>query len=100
GEYRMFVLPRSDYRIVDNWHVMGLRGTGSNDVEVAEVFVPEHRTLAVAVTRGGRGHPGAAVNPSPLYRIPLFATFAYVLTGVPLGVAQGAYERFVVRLGA
>jgi 3-hydroxy-9,10-secoandrosta-1,3,5(10)-triene-9,17-dione monooxygenase len=95
GEYRMFLLPRPDYRIIDNWHVIGLRGTGSNDVEAADVFVPEHRALGVDATRGGDNHPGAAANPAPLFRIPVFATFPYMLTGIALGIAQGAYESVI-----
>jgi 3-hydroxy-9,10-secoandrosta-1,3,5(10)-triene-9,17-dione monooxygenase len=95
GEYRIFLLPREDYRIIDNWHVMGLRGTGSNDVETKDVFVPEARTLAVDATRGGTNHPGAEVNTGPLFRIPIFATFPYMLTGIALGIAQGAYDDFM-----
>ena len=95
GEYRIFVLPRQDYRIIDNWRVLGLRGTGSNDVEASDAFVPETRTLSVDSTRGGSAHPGAAVNPAPLFRIPVFATFPYMLTGIALGIAQGAYEHVV-----
>jgi 3-hydroxy-9,10-secoandrosta-1,3,5(10)-triene-9,17-dione monooxygenase len=95
GEYRIFLLPREDYRIIDNWHVMGLRGTGSNDVEAKDVFVPEARTLAVDATRGGTTHPGAEVNTGALFRIPIFATFPYMLTGIALGIAQGAYDDFM-----
>jgi 3-hydroxy-9,10-secoandrosta-1,3,5(10)-triene-9,17-dione monooxygenase len=94
-EYRMFLLPRDDFTIVDNWHVLGLRGTGSKDVAAAEVFVPEHRTLPVEATKGGAKHPGAVANPAALFRIPIFATFPYMLTGIALGIAQGAYETFV-----
>ncbi len=95
GEYRIFLLPREDYRIIDNWHVMGLRGTGSNDVEVSDMLVPEARTLSIEATRGGASHPGAAVNTGAIFRIPIFATFPYMLTGVALGVAQGAYDDFL-----
>jgi 3-hydroxy-9,10-secoandrosta-1,3,5(10)-triene-9,17-dione monooxygenase len=94
-EYRMFLLPRDDYAIIDNWYVLGLRGTGSKDVAAENVFVPEHRTVSVEATKGGATHPGAAVNPAALFRIPIFATFPYMLTGIALGIAQGAYEHFV-----
>ena len=94
AEYRIFLLPCEDYRIIDNWHVLGLRGTGSNDVEASDVFVPEARTLAVDATRGGGKHPGAEANPGALFRIPVFATFPYMLTGIALGIAQGAYDEF------
>ena len=92
GEYRIFLLPREDYSIIDNWHVLGLRGTGSNDVEAKDVFIPEARTLAVAATKGGAKHPGAAANPGALFRIPVFATFPFMLTGIALGLAQSAYD--------
>jgi 3-hydroxy-9,10-secoandrosta-1,3,5(10)-triene-9,17-dione monooxygenase len=95
GEYRMFLLPRDDYAIIDNWHVLGLRGTGSKDVAADDVFVPEHRTVSVEATKGGANHPGATANPAPLFRIPIFATFPYMLTGIALGIAQGAYESFL-----
>jgi len=95
GEYRMFLLPREDYTIIDNWHLLGLRGTGSKDVEAKDVFIPDDRTLAVEDTKGGDTHPGAAANPAPLFRIPIFATFPYMLTGIALGVAQGAYESVI-----
>jgi len=57
--------------------------------------VPEHRALGVDATRGGDNHPGAAANPAPLFRIPIFATFPYMLTGIALGIAQGAYESVI-----
>lgn len=93
-EHRLFLLRRSDYEIIDTWHAAGLRGTGSKDVEAEDVFVPEHRTLAAGDMRGGPS-PGSAVNPGPLYRLPLFAVFPYVLSGAALGVAQGAWEGHV-----
>jgi 3-hydroxy-9,10-secoandrosta-1,3,5(10)-triene-9,17-dione monooxygenase len=95
GEMLMFVVPRADYRIIDNWRAMGLRGTGSKDVEAKDIFVPEHRALAVDATKGGPTHPGAAVNSAPIYRIPLFAALPHMLTGIPLGIAQGAYDAFL-----
>ncbi len=100
GELRMFVVPREDYRIIDNWHVLGLCATGSKDVEMKDAFVAEHRTLAVDVTKGGATHPGAAANPAPIFRIPLFAALPHMLTGIPLGVAQGAYDIFLEGLRA
>jgi 3-hydroxy-9,10-secoandrosta-1,3,5(10)-triene-9,17-dione monooxygenase len=96
-EHRLFMLRRAEYEIIDTWHAAGLRGTGSKDVEAREVFVPEHRTLAARDMRGGPS-PGSTVNPGPLYRLPLFAVFPYVLSGAALGVAQGAWESHVAVL--
>lgn len=92
-EQRAFLLHRSQYRIIDTWFAGGLRGTGSKDVEAVEQFVPEHRTLAVADTKGGPS-PGSAVNPSLLYQIPVFALFPYMLSGVALGIAEGMIDDY------
>jgi 3-hydroxy-9,10-secoandrosta-1,3,5(10)-triene-9,17-dione monooxygenase len=93
AEQRVFLLHRSQYRIIDTWYAGGLRGTGSNDVEVREQFVPEHRTLAVEDMKGGPT-PGSVVNPSPLFQIPVFTMFPYMLSGVALGAAEGLIDDF------
>ncbi len=93
GEYRMFLVPQSDYRPIDTWFVAGLKGTGSKDIEVADVFVPAYRSLAVSDARGGPT-PGAALNPGALYRIPVFDMFPYVVAGTALGIAEGAVVSF------
>jgi 3-hydroxy-9,10-secoandrosta-1,3,5(10)-triene-9,17-dione monooxygenase len=97
-EQRVFLLHRSQYQVIDNWHAGGLRGTGSMDVEAKEQFVPEHRTLAVADTKGGPT-PGSAVNPGVLFQMPVFALFPYMLSGVPLGIAEGLIDEYGPRGG-
>ena len=92
-DYRVFLLPVSDYRVIDTWYAAGLRGTGSNDIEVADVFVPEHRTVPVRLMKGCAA-PGAALNPAPLYRLPVFDMFPYVVAAVSLGIAEAAVECF------
>jgi 3-hydroxy-9,10-secoandrosta-1,3,5(10)-triene-9,17-dione monooxygenase len=93
AEPRIFVLPASDYTIIDTWHVIGLGGTGSKDVAVEDVFVPEYRTVAAGQIADGR-HPGRDINPSVLYRLPAISLFAFCIAGVSLGIAQGAIEYF------
>src|SRR3954469_6542568 len=83
-DYRVFLLPAQDYRVIDTWHAAGLRGTGSKDVEVSDVLVPEHRSLAVNAMKGCAA-PGTAVNSSTLYRLPVFDMFPYVIAATPLG---------------
>lgn len=92
-DYRVFLLPAADYRVIDTWDAAGLRGTGSNDVEVSDVFVPEHRALAVDLMKGC-GAPGSEANPGTLYRLPVFDMFPYVVAATSLGIAQGAIEQF------
>ena len=93
-EYRIFLLNKSDYRIIDTWNTTGLRGTGSNDVEVTDAFVAEPMTLAVSDLAGGPT-PGSAVNPNALYALPVFSLFPYVLSGVALGNAQACLDDYV-----
>lgn len=93
-EYRIFLLHRNDYKILDTWHAAGLRGTGSNDVEADDAFVAEWMTLAVSDLAGGPT-PGSAVNPNALYALPVFSLFPYVLCGVALGNAQACLDDYV-----
>lgn len=95
GEYRLFLLPRSDFTVRDTWQAAGLCGTASNEVSVTAVHVAAHRSLPLTATRGGVIAAGAAAGQAPLYRIPLLPTFGYVIAGVVLGIAQGALDLFV-----
>jgi 3-hydroxy-9,10-secoandrosta-1,3,5(10)-triene-9,17-dione monooxygenase len=93
-EYRIFLVNKRDYKILDTWHATGLRGTGSNDVEVKEAFVEEGLTLAISDLDGGQT-PGSAVNPNPLYTLPVFSLFPYVLSGVALGNAKACLNDYI-----
>ena len=93
-DFRTFLLPARDYLVEDVWHTVGLRGTGSNDIVVDEVFVPGHRSLSFAdVTKCAC--PGQEVNPAPLYRIPFGSVFSYAITTPVIGMATGAYDAHV-----
>jgi len=93
-EYRIFLVHKNDYRILDTWNAVGLQGTGSNDVEVRDAFVPEALTVAVNDLAGGPT-PGSAVNPNPLYALAVFSLFPYVLSGVALGNAQACLDDYI-----
>jgi 3-hydroxy-9,10-secoandrosta-1,3,5(10)-triene-9,17-dione monooxygenase len=93
-DYRTFLLPRSDYAIEDVWDTVGLRGTGSNDIVVSDVFVPEHRSLSfIDVTK--LVTPGQELNHGPLFRLPYGSVFPYGITTPLIGMATGAYEAHV-----
>jgi 3-hydroxy-9,10-secoandrosta-1,3,5(10)-triene-9,17-dione monooxygenase len=93
-EYRIFLLHRDQYNIVDTWDAAGLRGTGSNDVEVKDAVVAEALSVAVNDLAGGPT-PGSAVNPNALYALPAFSLFPYVLSGVALGNAQACLDDYI-----
>jgi len=96
-DFRTFLLPRSDYVVEDVWDTVGLRGTGSNDIVVNEVFVPDHRSLSFADVFK-LVCPGQELNPAPLYRLPYGAVFSYSITTPIIGMAAGAYEAHVTYL--
>jgi 3-hydroxy-9,10-secoandrosta-1,3,5(10)-triene-9,17-dione monooxygenase len=92
-DMRTFLLPRSDYRIDDNWHVAGLKATGSKDIVVESAFVPEHRTHKL-IDGFFCKSPGNAINQSPLYRLPFGQIFVRSVSTSAIGAAQGALDTY------
>ncbi|HEV8220902.1 MAG TPA: flavin-dependent monooxygenase [Streptosporangiaceae bacterium] len=93
-DFRTFLLPARDYTIDDVWDTVGLRGTGSNDIVVEDVFVPEHRSLSFTEVTKCRC-PGQEANPGPLFRLPYGSVFPYSITAPIIGMASGAYDAHV-----
>ena len=92
--YRTFMVPRADYEILDTWHVVGLQGTGSQDVKVVDAFVPEHRTHKLA-DGFSTNNPGNAVNKAPLFRLPFGQVFVRAVCTGSLGALQGCLDAFI-----
>ena len=78
----------------DTWHTLGLRGTGSKDVVLEEVFVPEHRSMATGAFFGGRGE-AAQRQATNLYRLPVTTGLAVLAGSVMRGMAEALYDGFV-----
>lgn len=95
-EHATFLLPKSDYRIEDNWDVLGLRGTGSHDIIVEGAFVPAHR-VQYTNDHSDAGCPGRAENTNWLYRIPFTHIFQRAVSSACLGALEGAIEEFTRR---
>jgi 3-hydroxy-9,10-secoandrosta-1,3,5(10)-triene-9,17-dione monooxygenase len=93
-DFLTVLVPRADVVVHDVWDVMGLRGTGSNDIEVTGAFVPEHRVLRNYEHAQLRG-PGQRVNPGPLYRMPFGAVFTSAVTSPLVGAVQGCYDSYI-----
>jgi 3-hydroxy-9,10-secoandrosta-1,3,5(10)-triene-9,17-dione monooxygenase len=93
-DFKTFMVPRKDYTIVDVWNVVGLRGTGSNDIVVEDVFIPEAFTLSMGETGQCRG-PGQEQNTSDLYKLPFHSIFTGTITTPIIGMAMGAYAEHV-----
>jgi len=92
NEPRMFLVPASDYSIIDTWQVIGLAGTGSRDVEVADVFVPAYRTLAIERIKGGPNR-GSELNPGHCTSCRR-SVCSVAIAGVLLGIARRAIQHF------
>ncbi|GLX36477.1 acyl-CoA dehydrogenase [Streptomyces roseochromogenus] len=95
-DMRTFLVPRTQYRIDDVWDTVGLRGSGSNDITVEEVFVPEHRALSFGPVTA-LSVPGHEANPEPVYRLPYAAVFTTTISTPIVGIAEGAYEDHVAQ---
>lgn len=97
-DFCTYLLPLGDYRIDDVWDTVGLRGSGSNDIVVDDVFIPAHRALSFMAMTKTRC-PGHEVNTSPLYRLPWGTVHPTTITAPIIGMAQGAYDAHVEHQG-
>jgi 3-hydroxy-9,10-secoandrosta-1,3,5(10)-triene-9,17-dione monooxygenase len=91
-DHRMCLLHKSQYEVVDDWQVLGMRATGSMTVVANDVFIPEYKTLCMYEARGGDRFPGARTNPHPVYRVPLSALGGHGIGACAVGNAQAALE--------
>ena len=84
-----FLLRREEIELLDTWQVSGLRGTGSTDFPVKDVFVPEDRLISTELRRDDK----------PIFRFPYFGFLAIGIAAVALGVAQASFDH-VLELAA
>ena len=93
-DYRTFLVPRSDYEIVDNWNVSGLEGTGSHDIRVHDAFVPEYRTHR-SIHGFQCNSPGNAVNDHYIVRLPFGQIFVRAVSSSSIGCLKGVIDSYV-----
>jgi alkylation response protein AidB-like acyl-CoA dehydrogenase len=86
-----FIVPREQGTVVDDWYVMGMKGTGSKTVVIEEAFVPDSRAITLASVEA-QETPGSQVHANPLYRTHLMAFISIEVTGAAVGAAQGAVD--------
>lgn len=85
-ETLMAVFPAAEAALLDTWHVMGLKGTGSGDFEAKDIFVPEGRCVRLA-----EGNPRET---GPLYKFPAFGFLSLGVCAAALGNARGSLDNF------
>ena len=93
-DIRYVMIPKTDAKVVDDWFVFGLRGTGSKSVVVDDLLVPNHRILGLAEMLKGVT-PGSKVHDSPLYKTSVWAIIPFTISSPANGMARGALDAFI-----
>jgi 3-hydroxy-9,10-secoandrosta-1,3,5(10)-triene-9,17-dione monooxygenase len=91
-DHRMCLLHKSQYEVIDDWKVLGMRSTGSMTVVAKDVFVPEYKALCMYEVRGGDTFPGARTNKGAAYRVAANPLLGHGIGACAVGNAQAALE--------
>lgn len=87
----LMLVPKKDFRIEDNWHVLGLCGSGSKAISVDNAFVPEYRICHGAQFMSGTT-AGSELYGTAFYKLPIFSFIGYSLASPIIGMAQGVVD--------
>lgn len=93
SSHRHFLLQRSELNIIDKWHAIGLRGSGTNDVKLEQVFVEDDLSVTMEELRGGES-PGKHWKNNPLYLLPSYSIFGIGITSGAVGIAQEVVREY------
>ena len=91
------LVPKSDYEVVDTWFVTGLKGTGSKDIIIKDVFVPEYRVLDF-MKSGDGDWTGWEMHQQDRYRVPVPVLLGWDLVTPMIGITQGSIDEFTTKL--
>lgn len=86
GGTRLVFFPAADGELIDTWSVGGMRGTGSHDYAIMDLFVPAERTITLNTP---------SRLPDALYNMPLMSLMDSMMATVPLGIGRAAIDAFV-----
>jgi 3-hydroxy-9,10-secoandrosta-1,3,5(10)-triene-9,17-dione monooxygenase len=87
------LVPRSDFSIVDDWHVIGLAGSGSKTFVIDEKFVPAHRILDKKSADEGNA-PGAKLYAAPVFHMPRGGPSSASFCAIAVGIAEGCLDTY------
>ena len=85
---RVMLFPKTSAKIADAWYVIGLKGTGSDNYAVHDLFVPEAYSFVL-------DSPAERREPGPLYRFSTLSLYGYAFAGAALGIARAALDAFI-----
>ena len=89
-DYVFCLLPRSQYEVLDDWQVLGMRATSSKTVRCKDVFIPAHRVVSMYFAKPGHRFPGLDVHRGTTYRVPISALGGHGIGGCLVGNARAA----------
>ncbi|HEY0834808.1 MAG TPA: hypothetical protein VGE72_12945 [Azospirillum sp.] len=89
-DYKAFWIEAKDFEIIDDWHVVGLAGTGSKKLRIKDVFIPAYRTHSI-IAYGEESHGGL----NPLYKMPFLYVFYAAVSAVIIGMARGMEDLYI-----
>jgi alkylation response protein AidB-like acyl-CoA dehydrogenase len=95
--YYVYLVPRSDLTLIDDWHVVGLVGTGSKSVAIRDAFVPTHRMMNIADSDAGTSLDTSGVV-APVYRMPRRAVAGLGLSSIAVGAALCMFDDFTLSM--
>ncbi|WP_433706532.1 acyl-CoA dehydrogenase family protein [Paraburkholderia sacchari] len=94
GRRVIALVPKSEIKVIDVWHVAGLTGTGSNNLEAKDLKI-RREWVVDADSLSNCTAPGLEFNEAPIFRAPVFGLFPHLVSAVVLGNAKGAYDEFI-----
>jgi 3-hydroxy-9,10-secoandrosta-1,3,5(10)-triene-9,17-dione monooxygenase len=89
-----FLVPKADFKIDDDWHVSGLKASGSKGIIVEDAFIPSHRGHSFVDGFMCVGE-GQKINKSPIYKLPFGQVFTRAVSQPAIGAAQGALDTYI-----
>ena len=95
--YFVYLVPRSDITLIDDWHVVGLAGSGSKSVAIRDAFVPTYRMMNIADTDAGTALDKSP-EVAPVYRMPRRAVAGLGLSSIAVGAALGLMDAFTLSM--
>ena len=94
---KWFLIPRADFEIIDDWNVIGLRGTGSKTLVMTDAFIPRERVLDDDDIQRGTS-PGREINSHPMYGAIAQANFTAAMAAPAIGAARGLLAAYAAKL--
>jgi 3-hydroxy-9,10-secoandrosta-1,3,5(10)-triene-9,17-dione monooxygenase len=91
------LVPKSDFEVLDDWYVSGLRGTGSKSVVIKDAYIPPHRFAPYDLLNSGRS-PGTLLSDDPHLRTPMSIHLNQLLLSPIIGMARGVLDLFEERV--